>query len=178
MNQEVKRSQQHSFSRSKEIEIGRRDEGGFTLLEVIISMVIVAIGFVGVYGLVALSDRALQETVDREQMVLRAGQIMEEIGNELIVNGDNVLASFANVNLKIASCNFGGGFSDNIKRRWCQRLNDYLGLPNPLNPGDRRTIRVTTPAGEPNRRLIKVTLSTKNGTSQVSVARKYNVPTP
>jgi len=173
----VKRSQQHSFSRSKEIEIGRRDEGGFTLLEVIISMVIVAIGFVGVYGLVALSDRALQETVDREQMVLRAGQIMEEIGNELIVNGDTVLASFANVNLKNASCNFGGGFSDNIKRRWCQRLNDYLGLPNPLNPGDRRTIRVTTPAGEPNRRLIKVTLSTKNGTSQVSVARKYNVPT-
>ena len=142
-------------------------------------MVIVAIGFVGVYGLVALSDRALQETVDREQMVLRAGQIMEEIGNELIVNGDTVLASFANVNLKNASCNFfGGGFSDNIKRRWCQRLNDYLGLPNPLNPGDRRTIRVTTPAGEPNRRLIKVTLSTKNGTSQVSVARKYNVPTP
>ena len=49
-------------------------------------MVIVAIGFVGVYGLVALSDRALQETVDREQMVLRAGQIMEENGNELIVN--------------------------------------------------------------------------------------------
>ncbi len=175
MNQEVKRSQQHSFSRSKEIEIGRRDEGGFTLLEVIISMVIVAIGFVGVYGLVALSDRALQETVDREQMVLRAGQIMEEIGNELIVNGDTVLASFANVNLKIASCNFGGGFSDIIKRRWCQRLNDYLGLPNPL---DTRTIRVTTPVGEPNRRLIKVTLSTKNGTSQVSVARKYNVPTP
>ena len=142
-------------------------------------MVIVAIGFVGVYGLVALSDRALQETVDREQMVLRAGQIMEEIGNELIVNGDTVLASFANVNLKNASCNFfPGGFSDNIKRRWCQRLNDYLGLPNPLNPGDRRTIRVTTPVGEPNRRLIKVTLSTKNGTSQVSVARKYNVPTP
>jgi len=171
----VKRSQQHSFSRSKEIEIGRRDEGGFTLLEVIISMVIVAIGFVGVYGLVALSDRALQETVDREQMVLRAGQIMEEIGNELIVNGDTVLASFANVNLKNAGCNFGVGFSDNIKRRWCQRLNDYLG---PLNPGDTRTIRVTTPAGEPNRRLIKVTLSTKNGTSQVSVARKYNVPTP
>ena len=138
-------------------------------------MVIVAIGFVGVYGLVALSDRALQETVDREQMVLRAGQIMEEIGNELIVNGDTVLASFANVNLKNASCNFGVGFSNNIKRRWCQRLNDYLGLPN---PGDTRTIRVTTPAGEPNRRLIKVTLSTKNGTSQVSVARKYNVPIP
>ena len=138
-------------------------------------MVIVAIGFVGVYGLVALSDRALQETVDREQMVLRAGQIMEEIGNELIVNGDTVLASFANVNLKNASCNFGVGFSNNIKRRWCQRLNDYLGLPNPL---DTRTIRVTTPVGEPNRRLIKVTLSTKNGTSQVSVARKYNVPTP
>jgi prepilin-type N-terminal cleavage/methylation domain-containing protein len=176
VNQEVKRSQQHSFSRSKEIEIGRRDEGGFTLLEVIISMVIVAIGFVGVYGLVALSDRALQETVDREQMVLRAGQIMEEIGNELIVNSPVIgLGSFANVNLKIANCNFGGGFSDNIKRRWCQRLNDYLGLPNPL---DTRTIRVTTPVGEPNRRLIKVTLSTKNGTSQVSVARKYNVPTP
>ena len=137
-------------------------------------MVIVAI--VGVYGLVALSDRALQETVDREQMVLRAGQIMEEIGNELIVNSPVIgLGSFANVNLKNASCNFGGGFSDTLKRRWCQRLNDYLG---PLNPGDTRTIRVTTPAGEPNRRLIKVTLSTKNGTSQVSVARKYNVPTP
>jgi hypothetical protein len=102
---------------------------------------------------------------------------MEQIGNELSVNGDTVLASFANVNLKNASCNFGVGFSNNIKRRWCQRLNDYLGLPNPLNPDDRRTIRVTTPAGEPNRRLIKVTLSTKNGTSQVSVARKYNVPT-
>ncbi len=139
-------------------------------------MVIVAIGFVGVYGLVALSDRALQETVDREQMVLRAGQIMEEIGNELIVNSPVIgLGSFANVNLKIPSCNFVGGFNDTLKRRWCQRLNDYLG---PLNPGDTRTIRVTTPAGEPNRRLIKVTLSTKNGTSQVSVARKYNVPTP
>jgi hypothetical protein len=109
-------------------------------------------------------------------MVLRAGQIMEEIGNELIVNSPVIgLGSFANVNLKIANCNFGGGFNDTLKRRWCQRLNDYLGLPN---PGDTRTIRVTTPAGEPNRRLIKVTLSTKNGTSQVSVARKYNVPTP
>ncbi|HJL66149.1 MAG: prepilin-type N-terminal cleavage/methylation domain-containing protein [Arenicellales bacterium] len=157
--------------------ITRWQQTGFSLLEVVVAMGIVAIGFVGVYGLVGLSDRALQETVDREQMVMRAGQILEEIGNEMVVNANSQLASF-NKDLMQTNCNTLTDANAVIERRlrqWCERLNDYLGPPDGMQPNNQRRIFVTN---QPNVRLVKVTLSTKNGGSQVSVVRRFNVPAP
>lgn len=155
-----------------------RDESGFSLIEVVVSMAIVTIGFVGVYGLVSLSDQALQETVDREQMGIRAGQILEEIGNELFVNNNTPLTNFTNVDLMQSDCTALVDPNSDIrarKRRWCERLNDTLGVGL---SSDAREITVSPFPGEPDSRLVKVTLSTKGGRSRVSVARKFNVSPP
>mgnify|MGYP002038553077 CR=1 FL=1 len=56
--------------------LNRRVETGFTLVEVLMSVVIMMIGFVAVFGLVTVSDRTLQKS--------RALSELNAIGNDVI----------------------------------------------------------------------------------------------
>ncbi len=42
----------------------------FTLIEALVAVAIMAIGFAGVYGLVSTSNRVLSDSIDREKLKL------------------------------------------------------------------------------------------------------------
>ena len=57
-------------------------QDGFTLVEVMISVVITAIGITAVFGFIAASDEAIQKAQQRERLDMIVTDIIETVGGD------------------------------------------------------------------------------------------------
>lgn len=141
------------------------NQGGFTLIEVLMSVAIMAIGFAGVYILVGVSDQVLQNSIDREKLNYQANEIIETIH----FDRDN-LADYDNQNLGVTDCSTLTANSN--LEVWCNRITAELGAADTL---DKRIIYVeqqTVDSKEVN--VVAIELSNKNGKNSVWVKKIFN----
>ena len=142
----------------------------FTLIESLVSVVLMAIGFAGVYSLVSTSNTILNDSIEREKLSFQASEIIESLHadqpNILEYNGKDL--SQCN-NIKVNK-----GKEDQLTRlkAWCQKLQGELG---DKRNQDKRFIRVVkTKVGDKNVYVVSIELSGKSDKKTVFMKRVFN----
>ena len=142
----------------------------FTLIESLVSVVVMAIGFAGVYSLVSTSNTILNDSIEREKLSFQASEIIESLHadqpNILEYNGKDL--SQCN-NIKVNK-----GKEDQLTRlkTWCQKLQGELG---DKRNQDKRLIRVVkTKVGSKNVYVVSIELSGKSDKKTVFMKRVFN----
>ena len=67
---------------------------GFTLMEAIVSIAIVSIGFVGIYSVFVVAEKSFAKTFEKNRLILTASSMIEDIGSA----PDNLI-DFKEINL-------------------------------------------------------------------------------
>jgi len=142
----------------------------FTLIEALMSVAIMAIGFAGVYGLVSTSNRVLSDSIDREKLNFQAAEIIESLhadqANILEYNGKD-LSKCSNLKTK-------KGKEDQLTRlkAWCQKLQGEVG---DKRSQDKRRIRVVKKkVGQKHVYVVSIDLSGKDNKKTVFMKRVFN----
>jgi type IV pilus assembly protein PilV len=142
----------------------------FTLIEALVSVAMMAIGFAGVYALVSTSNRILSDSISREKLNFQASEIIESLhadqANILEYNGKDLG--------KCASLKTKKGKEDQLTslKAWCQKLQGEIG--NKRNQ-DRRLIRVVKKkVGQKFVYVVSIDLSGKNNKKTVFMKRVFN----
>jgi type IV pilus assembly protein PilV len=141
-----------------------------TLIESLVSVILMAIGFAGVYSLVSTSNTILNDSIEREKLSFQASEIIESLHadqpNILEYNGKDL--SQCN-NIKVNK-----GKEDQLTRlkAWCQKLQGELG---DKRNQDKRFIRVVkTKVGDKNVYVVSIELSGKSDKKTVFMKRVFN----
>lgn len=137
---------------------------GFSLIEAMISMMIMAISFVGVYTLTAYAGSSLKNSADRQKMQIIANEMLELISND-----------YANVdsynNMDFTTCNAPTSAQTQTyhqnRYNWCRALDAAAGTSS---TGDTRKITVTTSGTNKNVRII---LESRKKGAQIVINRVY-----
>ena len=142
----------------------------FTLIEALVSVVILAIGFAGVYALVSTSSRVMSDSIDKEKLKFQNTEIIESLhadqANILEYNGKD-----------LSSCNSiktSKNKEDQLKRlkAWCQKLQGEVG---DKRSQDKRIIRVVKQkVGENYVYVVSIELSGKSDKKSVFMKRIFN----
>jgi type IV pilus assembly protein PilV len=142
----------------------------FTLIEALMSVAIMAIGFAGVYALVSTSSRVLSDSIDREKLNFQAAEIIESLhadqANILEYNGKD-LSKCSNLKTK-------KGKEDQLTRlkAWCQKLQGEVG---DKRSQDKRRIRVVKKqVGQKYVYVVSIDLSGKDNKKTVFMKRVFN----
>ena len=142
----------------------------FTLIESLVSVVLLAIGFAGVYSLTSTSNTILNDSIEREKLSFQASEIIESLHadqpNILEYNGKDL--SQCN-NIKVNK-----GKENQLTRlkAWCQKLQGELG---DKRNQDKRLIRVVkTKVGSKNVYVVSIELSGKTDKKTVFMKRVFN----
>jgi len=142
----------------------------FTLIEALVSVAIMAIGFAGVYALVSTSNRVLSDSIDREKLNFQAGEIIESLhadqANILEYNGKD-LSKCSNLKAK-------KGMDDQLARlkKWCEKVKGEIG---DKRSQDRRLIRVEKKkVGQKYVYVVSIDLAGKDGKKTVFMKRVFN----
>jgi len=142
----------------------------FTLIEALVSVAIMAIGFAGVYALVSTSNRILGDSIDREKLNFQASEIIESLhadqANILEYNGKDLS--------KCASLKTKKGKEDQLTRlkSWCQKLQGEVG---DKRSQDKRRIRVVKKkVGQKYVYVVSIDLSGKDNKKTVFMKRVFN----
>ena len=64
------------------MNISLRD--GFTLIEAVVSIAIVSIGFVGIYSVFVVAEKSFAKTFEKNRLILTASSMIEDIGSDQI----------------------------------------------------------------------------------------------
>ena len=142
----------------------------FTLIEALVSVVILAIGFAGVYALVSTSNRVMSDSIDKEKLKFQNTEIIESLhadqANILEYNGKD-----------LSSCNSiktSKNKEDQLKRlkAWCQKLQGEVG---DKRSQDKRIIRVVKQkVGQNYVYVVSIELSGKSDKKSVFMKRIFN----
>ena len=142
----------------------------FTLIESLVSVVVMAIGFAGVYTLILTSNAVMNDAIERQKLSFQASEIIESLhadqANILEYNGKDL--SQCN-NIKVNK-----GKEDQLTRLkvWCQKLQGELG---DKRNQDKRFIRVVkTKVGDKNVYVVSIELSGKSDKKTVFMKRVFN----
>jgi len=142
----------------------------FTLIESLISVVIMAIGFAGVYGLVSTSNRVLSDSIDREKLNYQTSEIMESLqadqANILEYNNKD-LSNCSALTLK-------KGMDNQLAKlkNWCEKLKGDVGSKRST---DKRRIRVEKKkVGQKHVYIVSVDLAGKDGNKTVFMKKVFN----
>ena len=116
-----------------------RDDGGFTLIEVLVSIVIVIIGIGAVFGLVSISDDTLQKSSAKSELTDIGNDIIETIHSDQANLSEYVINSIQNC----SNISTSTGKVDQLAslQRWCAQLEGATGK---FTSGDVREIRMTS----------------------------------
>ncbi|MDB2415278.1 prepilin-type N-terminal cleavage/methylation domain-containing protein [Rickettsiales bacterium] len=142
-------------------------EDGMSLIEALVATAIVGIAFVGVYGLVAMSEKSMRESVAKQKLQMQANQIMDIIDGD-VDNIDNYDG------IDLTDCVDPAGATDKYLVRsyeWCSRLEGEVGE---AGDDDIRSIEIETLVD--NRKVVHLQLETFGGTVQIVMKRVYSVP--
>lgn len=142
-----------------------RKSKGFSLIEAMISAGIMALGFVGVFTLVAASEQFTARAIARQKMQMIANQIIEVIDSDLA----NIDSYTMNLNPTVCPTANPADKIDVRHSEWCTRLK------NEIDPAvaNTRTITVTTLAGD--RKLVSIFLEGRNKSALVVMRRIFDV---
>jgi len=150
----------------------RNNKNAFTLIEALVSAAITAIGFAGVYGLVATSNTVMSDTIDKEKLKFQNTEIMESLGadqtNIMQYNGKDLSNCTA---LTTAT-----GKDDQLIRlkNWCTKLNGELGAKRSQ---DKRIIRVEKQkVGNNYVHIVSLEFNAKNDKKSVFMKRVFYAP--
>ena len=142
----------------------------FTLIEALVSVAIMAIGFAGVYGLVSTSSRVMSDSIDKEKLKFQSTEIIESLhadqANILEYNGKD-----------LSSCSSIKTSKDKEKqlkrlKAWCQKLQGEVG---DKRPQDKRIIRVVMQkVGQNYVYIVSIELSGKSDKKSVFMKRIFN----
>ena len=142
----------------------------FTLIEALVAVAIMAIGFAGVYGLVSASNRVLSDSIDREKLNFQAGEIIESLHadktNILEYNGKDLSKCGA---LKVKK-----GMDDQLARlkKWCEKVKGEIG---DKRNQDKRRIRVEKKqVGQKYVYVVSIDLSGKDSKKTVFMKKVFN----
>ena len=142
----------------------------FTLIEALVSVAMMAIGFAGVYALVSTSNRILGDSIDREKLNFQASEIIESLhadqANILEYNGKDLS--------KCASLKTKKGKEDQLTRlkAWCTKLQGEVG---DKRTQDKRRIRVVKKkVGQKYVYVVSIDLSGKDNKKTVFMKRVFN----
>ena len=142
---------------------------GFTLIEALVSVAILAIGFAGVYSLVGVSNRVLHNSISKEQLNLQANEIIETLHSDPA----NITEYHGKDIGNCETLSVSADKAEQLKRlqRWCERVKGETGNPK---SGDRRTIQVVkrTVDGDAAN-VVSVDLRSEDGTNTISVKRVF-----
>ena len=105
----------------------KNSKNAFTLIEALISVAITAIGFAGVYGLVATSNVIMSETIAKEKLKFQNSEIIESLSADKA----NIL-EYNDQTLGLTTCQLiqtGNGMDAQRNRlmNWCQKVNGQVG---------------------------------------------------
>lgn len=137
---------------------------GFSLVEAMVSTVIVGIAFTGIYSLTIFSSKTLNSSADRQKLQLTADSIMEVIESDL--------ANIDSYNMDFTTCNApDSGENENYHQyryKWCRMLNDQIGT---AATGDEREITISdTIEGK----LVTIKLESRNAETNIVMKRIFN----
>ena len=148
------------------------NEQGFTLIEVLVSVAIIVIGFVAVITLVSVSNQTLQNSVDRAQLNAQANEIIETLHSD-----QSNIAEYDNKNIgKCGSLSTSKGKTEQLIRlkRWCERMKGESGE---TASRDKRVIRVTKKKiGQQEVNIVTVELTSKDGKNTIFTKRVFYAP--
>lgn len=125
---------------------------GFSIIEAMVALIVVSVGFTGVYALIGAAESFRSSAVERE----RTSLLVEQMFEVLVLSREDALALIADdpeyagvVNLDSADCQYTnaqdsgrpGSVIDTATffRQWCLRINAEMG---PATAGDLRAIYV------------------------------------
>jgi prepilin-type N-terminal cleavage/methylation domain-containing protein len=57
---------------------------GFTLMEAVVSIAIVSIGFVGIYSVFVVAEKSFAKTFEKNRLILTASSMIEDIGSDQV----------------------------------------------------------------------------------------------
>ncbi len=93
---------------------------GFTLMEAVVSIAIVSIGFVGIYSVFVVAEKSFAKTFEKNRLILTASSMIEDIGSAQ----DNLL-DFKEISLN-QDVNIDDAEQEDklnrIKNKWKKRL--------------------------------------------------------
>jgi len=64
----------------------------FTLVEVLVASVIIAIGFAGVYAIVGMSNKVFNDAIERQRFNFKASKAMESVIEKQNIRAKNIRA--------------------------------------------------------------------------------------
>jgi type IV pilus assembly protein PilV len=142
----------------------------FTLIEALVSVAMMAIGFAGVYALVSTSNRILGDSIDREKLNFQASEIIESLhadqANILEYNGKDLS--------KCATLKTKKGKENQLTRlkAWCTKLQGEVG---DKRTQDKRRIRVVKKkVGQKYVYVVSIDLSGKDNKKTVFMKKVFN----
>ena len=150
--------------------IQQKSKQAFTLIESLVSVVIMAIGFVGVYQLVGNSNEILYESIEREKLGFQAGEIIESLHADqtnIKEYNDKDLSQCNNIKV-----NKGKENQLAKMKLWCQKLQGEQGEKRNQ---DKRLIKaIKTKVGDKNVYVVSIELSGKSDKKTVFMKRVFH----
>jgi len=140
------------------------EKNGFSLIEAMVAMMIMALSFVGVYTLASYSSNSMKNSADKQQMQMVANQIFEIIRSDI----ENI-DSYNNMDFTscIAPTSEETATYYQHRYKWCRMLNAGVGQPA---TGDIRQINITTSGDS---RIVKVMLESRNKNAYIVINNVY-----
>ena len=147
---------------------------GFTLVEVLVSVAIMAIGIAAVFGFVSISDDVLYKSRQREQLNMVATDIIEIVHSDQANIMEYVEKDLSNCAGLVTS----SGIQNQKTRlnRWCAHMNDFRYFPE-VTSNDVRKIRASEKdLGDKKVLVLTVELTTSDGKTAIFAKRVFDVP--
>lgn len=132
---------------------------GFSLMEAVVSIAIVSIGFVGIYSVFVVAEKSFAKTFEKNRLILTASSMVEDIGSDK-VNIDD----FKEMNLD-ATDNFNNDIErenklNKVRKKWKKRLGDAK--HNNIEEAPAKLKDATI--GEDRQDLLSIEMEGKQGT--------------
>jgi prepilin-type N-terminal cleavage/methylation domain-containing protein len=147
-------------------------EDGFTLVEVMISVVITAIGITAVFGFIAASDEAIQKAQQRERLDMIVTDIIETV-----VGDKENITEYSGKNLSAcAGLTTSSGKAVQLAhlKRWCSYLDAESGV---TKADDIRKINITQKVvGTRTVNILTVELTSADGKNTIFAKRTFDAP--
>ena len=145
----------------------KNNKNAFTLIEALVSAAITAIGFAGVYGLVATSNTVMSDTIDKEKLKFQNTEIIESIGADQA----NIMEYHGKDLSNCAALSTSTGKDKQLikLKNWCSKINGEVGTKR---ANDKRIIRVERGTGMWGRSVYIVSLEFNGKNDKKSVFMK------
>ena len=132
---------------------------GFTLMEAVVSIAIVSIGFVGIYSVFVVAEKSFAKTFEKNRLILTASSMIEDIGSDKVN-----LEDFKEMSLDNSSDLYDDIEKEEklnkIRGKWKKRLNHV----KHKNTDEAPTKLKDTTIGEDQQDLLSVEMEGKQGT--------------